>query len=645
MAADSYPRPDWQRTNLRWKSLDGTWGFAFDDEDIGLSKAWQHHGIPSDQLRTIQVPYVFQSKASGVNKQGVHEVLWYERDITDPRTAEQVDGGDRAILRFGAVDYKAIVWVSGIYVGEHRGGHVPFELDVTDAFERLKEASKPSPARLMLRVYDSANDLTQPRGKQYWGAQPEDIFYFPSSGIWQSVWLETVPSTRIADGSGGTVIRCDNIQDGNIFAKVAFHGSRAAAVYTVELEASFGGQVVRSERRHMARGEERLYSNLNVRLNEQQQRALPAAIVKNAPLSDDHCWLRGVALWSPEHPQLYDLTIRLLSRSGNQLLDEVNTQVGMRSIDWTKGDGTFRLNNKPIFQKLVLDQGYWPNTLMTPPEPASQSLKADVELSRALGFNGCRKHQKIEDPRFLYWANKLGYLVWGEIANAYAFNEDYVMRFDQEWTEAVKRDINHPCVVTWTPVNESWGYPDLGGNAHQRHHIRALTYMTNRPVNDNCGWEHVSSDLTTFHDYADTPGMAERSTTLQSVITRGRAVFLPPIGNKDPGSSHAPGAPVICTEFGGVNIAPSANGDRKKDWGYTTASDARDLLKRIEKLVQAVVHGGVCCGLVYTQLTDIEKEVNGLYTYDRKQKFDPARLKKILDDAEATYFKLTSLEK
>lgn len=511
--------------------------------------------------------------------------------------------------------------------------------------DAIQLSSSESSHKLTVRVYDSAFDLTQPRGKQYWGPEPESIFYTPSSGIWQTVWLESVPSTRIADSSHGTIIRSDSPERGVIDARIAVQGRRAQQECSIELETSFYGiPVGKSERRELPREENFVRFDHNMRLGEQQLQRLPNELLHDAPLNDRSCWRDGVALWSPEHPALYDLTIRLYDSSGTQL-DEVKTTTGMRSLNWTTGDGTFRLNGRPYFQALLLDQGYWPDTLMTP--PSQNALKQDIILSKAMGFNGCRKHQKVEDPVFMYWADRLGFLVWGEMAACYNFSVDAVDRFNQEWMEMVRRDINHPCIVTWTPVNESWGYPDLGGQARQRDHIRSLYYMTktldpSRPINENCGWEHVITDLSTFHDYADANGIAERCTSLHATLTRGRNMFLGPIhgasGEVDEGSKHLRGAPVMCTEFGGVNVAVQNDHSRKGNWGYTTASDSQDLLRRVDDLIMATVKGGHVCGIVWTQLTDIEQEMNGLYTYDRREKVDVGMMKAVVEKAERHYY-------
>jgi len=591
---EQYPRPDFERPNLSWCSLNGEWNFTFDDEDVGELNLWHIHKLPHDNLRTINVPFVYQTKASGINERGAHPIVWYEKSINNIRQLEQKQG-DRVLLRFGAIDYEAKVWIDGLFVGSHRGGHVPFDLDVTD-FVSGGESS-----RVTIRVWDSVSDLTQPRGKQYWKPNPESIFYTPSTGIWQSVWLEIVPQTRIADSSHGTIIRSNNIRSGELETEIAIISRRKNAAFTVTINASLDGvEVAKSDGVDVDRETDIARVKLSLRLSGDQQRRLSKAFMEAHPLSDTACWHDGLALWSPEYPILYDLTISLID-SESQTVDTVACTTGMRSITWTNGDNTFRLNNQPYFQALVLDQGYWPSTNITPPTP--QALKDDIILSKAMGFNGCRKHQKVEDPMFLYWADKLGYLVWGEIANAYDFSTQYVDRFDQEWMEAVRRDINHPCIVTWTPINETWGYTALGSNATEQNHVRSLYYRTKtldptRPINDNCGWEHVCTDLTTFHDYSDGPDLAKTCQSLEEILKpkAGKDMF---VGD----SSHRHDAPVICTEFGGVNIAPRQDETAiEGSWGYTTATDAQDLLQRVRRLMLGVVEGGLCCGFVYTQL-------------------------------------------
>ena len=513
---DEYPRPDWLRTKLKWQSLNGPWQFAFDDEDVGLEEEWQNGGISPDLVKEIQVPFVFQSPASGINEQGAHEVLWYARHIKDLRHRGERKRGDRLLLRFGAVDYECKVWVDGVLIGGHRGGHTPFEIDITDCWAEENDQGE---KLLAVRVFDSAYDLMQPRGKQYWKPEPENIWYTPSSGIWQNVWLEVVPDMRIGDSSTGTFIRSDDIETGMVRATInVLNRKRNKEFVAVEMTAKFRGATIAwTESKKLSKESDRVKLEVDLRIEDKvlQQRFDEVegrakdrtdATWDHRQLPDDSAlfekleakdlnqtapreskeisgWRNGLALWSPDHPNLYELIIRLHAE-GSGKVDEVRMWIGVRSLDWTSGDGTFRLNGEPCFQALVLDQGYWPKTLMTPPDRTA--LKDDIVLAKQMGFNGCRKHQKVEDPIFLHYADKLGYLVWGEMANAYDFDDRYTNRFDQEWKEAVRRDINHASVVTWTPVNESWGYPDLLNSETQRNHIKSLYYMTKWVQNAGC---------------------------------------------------------------------------------------------------------------------------------------------------------------
>ncbi|KAH9998896.1 glycoside hydrolase family 2 protein [Xylariaceae sp. FL0662B] len=683
---DHYPRPDFVHASHRWTPINDGWSILFDDEDVGLKEGWHLNGLPatvsisttgtSGQTeaqrlaafpelkekgfeapktkehvkKPINLPFVFQTPASGVHDEGAHEVLWYERTVADPRAKTEVDAGDRVLVRFGAVDYEVTIWASGYPIAQHTGGHVPFDVDITDALTNAKKHTGKADVHLVLRIRDSPHDLAQPRGKQYWAPRPESIFYTPSSGIWQPVWLEVVPATRIGDSGAGTVLRSNRISDGVLEARVAVQGRRAGHAYSVEIEGILHGLSVVKQKGNLPGDKDYVSINLPLSLTDKQKEEAPQSLKDAVPYDSADCWRGNLALWSPDHPTLYDLKINLYDSEG-KLVDGVITYTGFRNIDWNNGDRTLRLNGKPLFQALVLDQGYWPETGLTPPSP--ESLRIDIELSKKMGFNGCRKHQKVEDPIFLYWADRLGYLVWGEIANAYEFTEDYAERFTQEWLEAVKRDINHPSIVTWTPVNESWAYPNLKDNVQQRNHIRSLYYITKtldptRPVNDNCGWEHVCTDLSTFHDYSDAPELAKTCETLEGILDKklwlsDRPFFVGPAtaadGSTDGGSKHREGAPVLNTEFGGVNIAPASTSEKgDRDWGYTTASDPKDLLQRIEALVMAVVKPGHCCAFVYTQLTDIEQEVNGLYSFDRREKIPATEVKKIFDAARKIYY-------
>jgi beta-galactosidase/beta-glucuronidase len=349
------------------------------------------------------------------------------------------------------------------------------------------------------------------------------------------------------------------------------------------------------------------------------ERSLPLLVRGAAPDTPHLSEWPGPALWAPEHPNLYDLRLELLGADG-EVLDAVESYFGMRKIE--ARDGRVFLNNRPYYQRLVLDQGYFPDGLLT--APTDDDLRRDIELAREMGFNGARKHQKIEDPRWLYWADTLGFLVWGEMANAYTYSPGYVRRITTEWQEAVRRDHNHPCIVAWVPMNESWGVPELDSDPRQVEHLLAMYHLTrsldrSRLVVSNDGWEHALTDLCTIHDYGGADDLSSRyATPVSSVSARpaGRPIYAPGYRYR--------GEPVLISEFGGMAFSGEEGG-----WGYSTVADAEEFLQRYEALITALLQSETVQGFCYTQLTDVEQEVNGLLTYDRNPKADPARIRKI----------------
>jgi hypothetical protein len=349
------------------------------------------------------------------------------------------------------------------------------------------------------------------------------------------------------------------------------------------------------------------------------ERSLPLLARGDAPDTPHLSEWPDAALWSPEEPNLYDLELELLDQSGG-VLDTVQSYFGMRKIV-VKGGKVF-LNGRPLYQRLVLDQGYFPEGILT--APTDDDLRRDVELAKEMGFNGARKHQKIEDPRWLYWADTLGLLVWGEMANAYQYGPEYVRRMTAEWQEAVARDYNHPCIVAWVPMNESWGVPNLARDPAQTQHLLALYHLTRsldgtRPVVSNDGWEHALTDLCTIHDYRDAGALRESYGTPESAIDARparRPVYVAGHGYR--------GEPILITEFGGIAFSGDAQG-----WGYSTVAGVEEFLERYESLIAALLESGVIQGFCYTQLTDVEQEVNGLLSYDRTPKADLARIREV----------------
>jgi beta-galactosidase/beta-glucuronidase len=326
--------------------------------------------------------------------------------------------------------------------------------------------------------------------------------------------------------------------------------------------------------------------------------------------------------WSPEHPNLFDVELKLLERE--TVTDRVETYFGMRKVS-TEG-GKFRLNNRTYYQKLVLDQGYFPDGLLT--APSDEELKKDIILAKEMGFNGARKHQKVEDPRYLYWADHLGFLVWGEMANCSEYSEEAARRLTKEWAEVVKRDYNHPSIVVWLPLNESWGISRVAHDQQQQHHSLAIYYLTKsldttRPVLSNDGWEHTISDICGIHNYQSDEKLTEAYETIESALSAtpaDRVLYSDGYGYL--------GEPIIITEYGGIAYQV----EQTQGWGYSSVRSSDELVEEYKKQTSALLNSPVLQGFCYTQLTDVEQEINGLLTYDRKPKCDLKKIKEINDN-------------
>jgi beta-galactosidase/beta-glucuronidase len=587
-----YPRPQFRRRH--WINLNGEWHFAFDDEGAGLAERWQNttsEDLGSDVSpfeRAIIVPFCFQSELSGIGDTAFHDVVWYARTFEYAPTCEE-----RLLLHFGAVDYRAAAWVNGVQVASHEGGHTPFSADVTDAL-----AGEGIVNVLVVRAEDPSRDVTIPRGKQYWKEESEGIFYTRTTGIWQTVWFEPVNRRRIEK-----LRLTPDVDAASIDVDVDVVGVEPG----MSLRASITFE-----------GEPILEDTIGL-WSPRVERSLPLLRRGAAPETPHLAEWPGAVLWSPEDPNLYDLRLELLDETGG-VLDSVESYFGMRKIELK--DGKVLLNGRPLYQRLVLDQGYFPEGILT--APTDDDLRRDVELAREMGFNGARKHQKVEDPRWLYWADTLGLLVWGEMANAYQYSPDYVRRMTAEWQEALARDYNHPCIVAWVPMNESWGVPNLAHDPGQTEHLLSLYHLTRsldgtRPVVSNDGWEHALTDLCTIHDYRDADALRESYETPESAVDARparRPVYLAGHGHR--------GEPILITEFGGVAFSGDEQG-----WGYSTVTGAEEFLERYGSLIEALLQSEPVQGFCYTQLTDVEQEVNGLLTYGRNPKAPLERIRGI----------------
>jgi beta-galactosidase/beta-glucuronidase len=569
-----YPQPQFQRSD--WLNLNGRWQFEFDDGNAGLAEDWA--GRERRFAREITVPYCFESRLSGIADTSFHPWVWYRRTFAVPDDWK----GRRVLLKFGAVDYRAMVWINGRLAGGHEGGHTPFTLDVTDLLKGGRNT-------VTVRAEDPPTDRSIPRGKQYWEAKSRSIFYTRSSGIWQTVWLEAAGQSylehlAIKPDLGGTV-RFD--------ARVA----HAQTDLELHVTVKSGAQVV-------ATGSGRISGAT----------AMAAAAVASPQL------------WSPGRPNLYDVTLEL--KRGAMVVDRVTSYFGFRSVGVERGRVT--INGSPIYLRMVLDQGFWPESVLTP--PTDEAIQYDIRLPKEMGFNGARKHQKLEDPRFLYWADRLGLLVSSEMANAYAFDAAYVSRFTREWMEAVERDVNHPSIIIWAPINESGGVPDLG-DPRQQAHLKALYALTRsldatRLVIDNEGWGHTDmTDLFAVHNYARTGDLLYDA--YKDVGRPGAGIPSPDEAAVLPGYRYN-GSPFYLSEFGGIAFIPPGHDVPKESWGYSGVEKTPEAaLERMRGLYSAIAKMPVFTGLCYTQLTDVEQEVNGLLTFDRKPKFDPKAVREI----------------
>ncbi len=568
-----YPRPQFRREP--WFSLNGTWEFAIDPQSCWVCP----EQVTFD--RTIIVPYAPETAASSVAETGFYTSVWYRRTFQRPDCCD----GQRLILHFGAVDTQATVWVNGRLAGGHRGGYTPFKFDITDLLE------EPGPQVLVVRAEDDPQDLTKPRGKQDWQLEPHLIWYPRTTGIWQTVWLECVPRIWIDHVRWAAIlerweinfearIAGDPVLDARMHVRLQAHGKLLAD----DVFAVVGGEVHRG-------------------------------IGLSDPGIDDY---RNELLWRPSCPTLIDALIELVTDDG-RLLDRMESYTALRSIG-VQGD-RFLLNGRPFPLRLVLDQGYWPESGLTPPD--DDALRKDVELAKAMGFNGVRRHQKIGDPRYLYWADQLGLVVWGEMPSAYRFTKRAVKQVYREWSEAVERDMSHPCIVAWVPLNESWGVPDLPDSPSQRHYVKALYHLTKtldptRPVIGNDGWESVATDIIGIHDYDTEPerlvvryGIEDQSISRLAERERpaGRLLVLDDLG------THR--RPIMLTEFGGITYSTDESGT----WGYARAKSPEDFAERYAELLAAVRAIPLFSGFCYTQFADTYQEANGLLFADRTPKF------------------------
>lgn len=571
-----HPNPQFRREE--WFSLDGKWDFAFDDEKEGEKNKW-YEKFPKGTV--IEVPFTYETKASGIHQTEHHEIVWYER------TFNIKDLEKHPILHFEGVDYEAFIYVNGKLAAQHQGGYHAFSVNLQGKVHIGEN-------KLSVKVYDS-KDCSQPRGKQRWREENFGCWYVQTTGIWKSVWLEYVSPIYIEHAKITPLFDEQEIQIEIDTKNLPIESDG----YRVEAKILFDGRFINSFTANIIDG---------------------SASLRGSVLERKDPWT--MKPWSPENPHLYDLQLHLYK--GNELLDTVHSYFGMRKIS-IEGNKIL-LNNRELYQRLILDQGYWQDSDMTP--PSTEALEEDIQKVLELGYNGVRKHQKVEDSRFLYLADKYGLLVWVEVGSTYAFNDVAVKNFSQEWMEIVKQNYNHPSVITWVPFNESWGVHDIHVNRKQQAFTESIYYMTKtydqmRPVITNDGWEHTISDIITLHDYEEFGKAFTKRYENKEHVLSNKMQF-----NKDfyPFAENYAykGQPIIISEFGGIAF------QTEEGWGYgNQVKDEEAFFKRFEEIHYAIQDLDYVVGYCYTQLTDVQQELNGLLTIDRKPKVSVSRVSEV----------------
>ncbi len=575
-----YPRPQFVRRN--WENLNGEWNFIFDDNDEGETKEYYKEFPMSTK---IVVPFTYETELSGIKDESVHYIVWYNRKINIAREKLQ---NSKVILNFEGSDYKTKVWINGKYVGENIGAYSRFSFDIEKyAIEGEND--------ITIKVEDSLSQ-EQPRGKQRYKKESWGCWYIQTTGIWKTVWLEWVSKKYLKRVK--ITPKTDTVQleiETNLTEK-DFEEQK----YYIETEISFDGQILNSAREIINGNYEKIDVN----------------VVKEGIK-------HNIQKWSINNPNLYDINYKLFCEDA--VIDNVASYFGIRELE-IKGNKIY-LNEEELYLKLILDQGYWKESHLTP--PSEESLIKDIESVLAFGYNGIRKHQKLEDERFLYWCDVKGVLVWSEMASCYKFNDNSLQNFTNEWIRVVKQNYNHPSIITWVPINESWGIPKVSACKKEQNFANTLYYLTKaidntRPVITNDGWEHTISDIITIHDYKQDAELLykEYVDTEKKVLNN----------SKEYNGKHRlfangyqyKGQPIIMSEYGGIAI------NSEKGWGYGDhARDEKELIERFTKLTETIKSIPYVSGYCYTQLSDVQQEINGLMDENRNYKIDPSIIKNI----------------
>ena len=606
-----YPRPQFVRKD-NWINLNGEWNFNFDDENCGIEQEWYKKANSRIIDKRINVPYCYQSELSGISDYTPHRYIWYKKHFQIPESFEN----KRILLHFGAIDYFCRVYLNDIYIGSHEGGFVGFTLDITPFIQKEQKENT-----LIVYVEDPYDDLEIPRGKQFWKEKWKSIFYPNISGIWQTVWIEAVNREFylkkfmiITDiDTSEIVIECDitGLGKEDVILISTIHLGNDL-VSKIDFPLSF-------------LGDHKKKSKITALLNDKLQSSgiefdfydNPSKFKFKMKIPKDK-----LVLWSPSSPELYDLDFKIYNRTLKNVYDEVKSYFGMRKV--SIGDnGKILLNNKPFYQKLVLIQGYWPDGLYT--APSEDAIKVDIKYIKSFGFNGLRAHQKVFDPQFLYWCDKEGLLVWSELGSNYVYSTCAQKKFITQYIEMIERDFNHPSIIVWNILNESWGVFLADKYPRKVDYIISLYYLirsidSSRLIIDNDGWWHTKSDICTKHFYANSkylPNNLKEEIDQEYVAPNYPEPYLENFAYNN--------EPIVYSEIGGVAMDYYKN--MKKYRGVGLVKSNKELLTYLEDLILNFIERKEWIqGFCYTQLYDQFQEINGLLTFDRTPKFAPEEL-------------------
>lgn len=574
MIKNEYPRPQLRRSS--WINLNGEWEFEFDFGMTGRDRGLQN---AKHLEKKIVVPFCPESELSGIGYKDFMNAVWYKKTVH----IEKPEEDRRLLLHFEAVDHYCEVWINGKFVGKHTGGYTPFCFDITSA---ICEGEN----QITVYAKDDSRDPMQPRGKQSEIFQSHGCDYTRTTGIWQTVWMEEVVQNYIRS------YRCEgDIDNCSVHLEFALEGYGSKALTAI----------ARYHGKEMGRCTKKCGANV---------------LHMEIPLAERH-------LWEPGAGELYDLEFCLESEDGQT--DEVCGYFGLRSV--SLGKNAILINGKPVFQRLVLDQGFYRDGIYT--APTDEHLKRDIELSMAMGFNGARLHERVFERRFLYWADHLGYLVWGEYGN-WGLDHCQIGALSsmlEPWIEAVERDYNSPALIGWCPFNETW---DRDGRKQDNRVLTGIYRATKamdhtRPVIDTSGNFHVVTDVYDIHDYEQN---VEKFASHYEPMKNGGAVY-----DNFPNRQHHAGEPYFVSEYGGILW----NEQSEQGWGYGNAPKSMDeFADRYCGLASTLLDNPNICALCYTQLYDVEQEKNGIYTYDRGVKFP----QHIIDRMRSTMMKKAAIE-